>query len=645
MALTQIHGNRQILDGTIKDADIAGDAAIVNSKLNLASIAQAVTLTHPNGPRVEAFDPQILLSDTALTLPDGLWRIKDTSGNLDFAVNRAAAGDFSANKIVLRLVNFAGGTGDRIDVFSLLQTTGDIRLQSAEPTVILRESDQALPAGLYRVRLAGDSVRFERNISGLGDFSALDLDVEIQSNNISVNKQLSVFANLVVSSAQAQIRLRETDQAFPNGLWRWILEGDQLELQRNTAAAGDFSTFISRMIADNVGNLAVNVESPTRAILLQGSSPKLQFVTQIADPGLVNGAGDVLYLHTTDRLRFRDSVGTVNTLAYTSELPTVDFGDVKTGIQITGLATPSAPTVTPQGTAGTTTWAYRITALGVDGTETVAGSAGTTTTGNAVLTGTNFNRLTWTAVPGAVAYNIYRETAGGTPSTTGKIGNTVQTTFDDTGLAAAGSVPSSDTTSALILKNTDAATGAKAWRLAAVSGVSSLLRLERDTSAAGDMSSPASVLDIMTSAIRPQIDLQIVGTRIVLDNNSHLLFGFGTAEGSMQAGGLYLDSTTVDGLFRGRLKFKSAQSGLVRNVTYHEDLKVRETPAGTVDGVNTVFTLSQLPVSGVEQVYLNGLLQDAGATEDYTVSGKTITFNTPPLAGDKIKVTYLFKSQ
>jgi len=113
------------------------------------------------------------------------------------------------------------------------------------------------------------------------------------------------------------------------------------------------------------------------------------------------------------------------------------------GITVSSLATPGTPTVAPQGTAGTTTYSYRITARSLVG-ETLASPAGTTTTGNATLGATNFNRITWASVSGAVDYRIYRTASGGTPATTGLIGTTTSLIFDDTGLAASGAVPTVD---------------------------------------------------------------------------------------------------------------------------------------------------------------------------------------------------------
>ncbi|MBT9168766.1 MAG: hypothetical protein DDT19_02114 [Syntrophomonadaceae bacterium] len=110
------------------------------------------------------------------------------------------------------------------------------------------------------------------------------------------------------------------------------------------------------------------------------------------------------------------------------------------GAQILALPTPGTPTVTPQGVTGTTIWGYRVTARSAVG-ETLASIEGRTTTGNATLSATNFNRITWSAVSGAVDYGIYRTTAGGTPAATGLIVITPSLTFDDTGLAAVVPVP------------------------------------------------------------------------------------------------------------------------------------------------------------------------------------------------------------
>lgn len=63
-----------------------------------------------------------------------------------------------------------------------------------------------------------------------------------------------------------------------------------------------------------------------------------------------------------------------------------------------------------------------------------------------------------------------------------------------------------------------------------------------------------------------------------------------------------------------------------------------ETPSGLANGTNTVFTLSQTPLSGQITISVNGSVQSPSA---YTLSGNTITFVTAPPSGATILATYL----
>ena len=66
----------------------------------------------------------------------------------------------------------------------------------------------------------------------------------------------------------------------------------------------------------------------------------------------------------------------------------------------------------------------------------------------------------------------------------------------------------------------------------------------------------------------------------------------------------------------------------------------KEIPSGSINGVNTAFTLANSPTAGSEHVYLNGILQESGSGNDYTISGANITFSSAPLTGEKIRVSY-----
>ena len=64
----------------------------------------------------------------------------------------------------------------------------------------------------------------------------------------------------------------------------------------------------------------------------------------------------------------------------------------------------------------------------------------------------------------------------------------------------------------------------------------------------------------------------------------------------------------------------------------------KEKPTGSINGSNSNFILSKIPIPNSEHIYLNGLLQDVD--EDYTINDSTITFSMVPLTGMKIRCSY-----
>ena len=81
---------------------------------------------------------------------------------------------------------------------------------------------------------------------------------------------------------------------------------------------------------------------------------------------------------------------------------------------------------------------------------------------------------------------------------------------------------------------------------------------------------------------------------------------------------------------------RSGPSLISRRIRFIDD----ETPTGTVNGVNAVFTISKTPETGSLKVYVNGARMRV--TEDYTVSNKTITFNTAPPTGSILLADYRY---
>ena len=73
--------------------------------------------------------------------------------------------------------------------------------------------------------------------------------------------------------------------------------------------------------------------------------------------------------------------------------------------------------------------------------------------------------------------------------------------------------------------------------------------------------------------------------------------------------------------------------------------KYRQAPVGTINGTNTNFSIADLILSGTEEVYLNGILMNGGAGNDYTIvyaASSVITFigSAIPQTGDVILVSY-----
>lgn len=86
----------------------------------------------------------------------------------------------------------------------------------------------------------------------------------------------------------------------------------------------------------------------------------------------------------------------------------------------------------------------------------------------------------------------------------------------------------------------------------------------------------------------------------------------------------------------GRITSASA----VAYITIAANRVTRETPIGAKNGSNTAFSLASTPTAGTEEVFLNGLLQEPGAGNDYTISGSNITMATAPVSDDKLVVCY-----
>ena len=123
-------------------------------------------------------------------------------------------------------------------------------------------------------------------------------------------------------------------------------------------------------------------------------------------PGISSGAG------ANGKVRLQSAGGT-------DRLVIDDIGFVRSNnvltLNLQRLPAPGSAAVTPQGTPGSTAYEYVVRAV-VDYNGGISGlpATATTSTGNATLDGTNFNRISWDAVAGfdVIAYEVFRTVGG-----------------------------------------------------------------------------------------------------------------------------------------------------------------------------------------------------------------------------------------
>lgn len=143
-----------------------------------------------------------------------------------------------------------------------------------------------------------------------------------------------------------------------------------------------------------------------------------------------------------------------------------------------------------------------------------------------------------------------------------------------------------------------------------------------------------------------------LGTKVYIpDEDEFSLEDLGTeAAGPARGISVKVDDEYINGLFNvlnftsPGLVVSSPIAGTLNIAALASQFSTRETPTPVVDGVETVFTLSETPLAGSEEVFLNGLLQEEGV--DYTIDGDEITMAVAPRGedsegpADKLRVSY-----
>ena len=270
-------------------------------------------------------------------------------------------------------------------------------------------------------------------------------------------------------------------------------------------------------------------------------------------------------------------------------------GGVTGGLVINSLTTPSAPTVTPQGTTGAISYSYAITAISATGGETLASTVGSTATGNATLNNSNYNLITWSPVAGAASYKVYRTASAGAPSSIGLIGSISGTAFNDTGIAASGSTPTIDTTGNFT-----------------VNGSQTTLKSTTNNTTAFQVqnSSGTSILNVDSTNARIGVDVTYSAMSAPTQNNTST----STTGGTLAADTYYYKITAIDGA--GGETLPSVEKSQVTT------------------GSTSTITLSWVPVTGASgyKIYRSALSGAGSGGEVYltttlgTVNGANLNY-------------------
>ena len=80
---------------------------------------------------------------------------------------------------------------------------------------------------------------------------------------------------------------------------------------------------------------------------------------------------------------------------------------------------------------------------------------------------------------------------------------------------------------------------------------------------------------------------------------------------------------------------------VAENVIHHSDFVVQQSLTGDMDGSNATFTLQSAARSGTLTLIHNGLVLSEGASNDYTISGQTITLAYAPDSDDRLVASYV----
>jgi len=151
-----------------------------------------------------------------------------------------------------------------------------------------------------------------------------------------------------------------------------------------------------------------NVDSTSFGAYTSGGT--IEEIFEIASPYIEAHLPEIKFAQSGDVMYFVHPGYEPRSLSRTGDtswsLGTTSFFPDVNGASVTSLG------ITPQGTPGSTTYTYLVTTFDPRSGEESAGTSNSTTTGNATLSSTNFNRITFTSLGDPYEHNIYLLRAG-----------------------------------------------------------------------------------------------------------------------------------------------------------------------------------------------------------------------------------------
>jgi hypothetical protein len=180
--------------------------------------------------------------------------------------------------------------------------------------------------------------------------------------------------------------------------------------------------------------------TPNEGTIIQAGTP----ITSANLNNLENGVSGIDTRLTTVEGKYFDKSagGNITGDVGLGITPVYGFHQLGGSQKLQALANPTQPSVTTVGATGATSYSYYIVANDGNGGKTLVSPVRTITTGNATLSGTNYNTISWTAVSGASSYDVLKADTGHSIA----LGVT-GTSFNDTGIASSAyTVPTVNTT-------------------------------------------------------------------------------------------------------------------------------------------------------------------------------------------------------